>query len=279
MFNLEPFHVIGMIRTHLVVSGNGPAVVLVHGSQAWSYAWRFQIPELAQAGYQAIAVDMPGNGFSSAIAGFDYSIQGMSSFLSAVLDHFNLPTAVFMASSAGGLPVLDLAIRQPERVERLVLVSTCGIPHRLPLFWRLARVPLLGELMGCFLSERVVRQNLNDAVFDPSCMTDQDVKAYYIPLAKRAVWEANLKIERSQNASFVEKNLDRIQCPTLIIWGENDAWHPVAMARDFTRQIEGSQLVILPRCGHLPHEEQPDVFNSLMIKFLSDNDYKGKKLG
>lgn len=74
MFDLEPFRAIGMLNTHLVIRGNGPAVLMVHGSQAWSYAWRFQIPELAQAGYQAIAVDLTGNGFSSAKSDFDYSI-------------------------------------------------------------------------------------------------------------------------------------------------------------------------------------------------------------
>lgn len=268
MFDLEPFQAIGMIRTHLVVSGNGPAVVLVHGSQAWSYAWRYQIPELTQAGFQVIAVDLPGNGFSTARANFDYSIQGMSTFLCAVLDHFDLPSAVFVASSAGGLPVLDLAIRQPGRVERLVLVSTCGVPHRLPSLWRLARIPVLGELMGLLISPGMVRKSILEAVFDPSCVTDQDVRAYYLPLSKPGVWEANLRIERSWNSTFVEENLAKIHCPTLIVWGKHDPWHPLKMAYELARQIKGSRLEVLSRCGHLPHEEQPDVFNRLILEYL-----------
>ena len=261
---------IGRVQAHLIDAGSGPAVLMVHGSQAWAYAWRFQIPVLADAGYRAIAVDLPGEGYSQADETFDYSIPGMSDFLSQVLDHFNLPSAVLMASSAGGLPVLDFAIRHPERIDGLVLASTCGVSHRLPLLWRMARVPALGEAMGWFLSEGIVRQNLREAMVDPNSFDEKDVKAYYQPLTRPEAWKTNLKIERSWDPSFVEENISRIRCPALIVWGEKDPWHPVDMAQEFARRLQRADVKILPGCGHLPHEEQPQEFNRLLLAFLSE---------
>ena len=261
---------IGSVQAHLIDAGTGPAVLMVHGSQAWAYAWRFQIPALASAGYRAIAIDLPGEGYSLADKTFDYSIPSMSDFLGQLLDHFNLSSAVWMASSAGGLPVLDFAIRHPERVDGLVLASTCGVPHKLPLLWRMARIPLLGETMGWFLNEGIVRQNLREAMVDPNSFNETDVKAYYGPLTRPGVWKTNLKIERSRDPSFVEENIGRIRCPALIVWGEKDPWHPVDMAQEFARRLQGAYVKILSGCGHLPHEEQPQEFNRHLLAFLSE---------
>jgi len=268
MKEMEQFRQPGLLEAHISHSGYGPAVLMVHGSQAWSYAWRFQVPVIAQAGFQAIAVDLPGNGYSQAAPTFDYSIQGASRFLGAVLNHFETGPAVLVASSAGGLPVLDLAIRQPELVRGLVLVSTCGVAHPLPLLWKLAKAPLLGELVGIFLNEKLVRQNLLEAVYDPRSITDQDVTAYTEPLKRPGAWNANLKIERSWDPTFVEQNLEQIQCPTLVVWGENDPWHPLEMAHTFAKRIKRAQLKVFSLCGHLPHEERPDDFNQLLVEFL-----------
>ena len=268
MWEIEPFRELGVPQVHFSIRGQGPAVLMVHGSQSWSYTWRFQLPALDEAGYQAIAVDLPGNGYSQALPTFDYSIRGMSNFLTAVLNHFGLSSAVLVASSAGGLPALDLAIRQPERVTGLVLVSTCGVHHQIPWLWRMARIPLIGELMGILLNEKLVRQNLVEAVYDAGSITDQDVTAYTKPLKRPGTWKANLKIERSWNPVFVEENLELIQCPTLVVWGEDDPWHPLEMAHEFTKRIKGAQSKILSRCGHLPHEERPDDFNQLLMEFL-----------
>jgi pimeloyl-ACP methyl ester carboxylesterase len=82
---------------------------------------------------------------------------------------------------------------------------------------------------------------------------DQDVTAYTEPLKRPGIWNANLKIERGWDPTFVEENLEQIQCPTLVVWGENDPWHPLAMAHTFTQRIEKAQLKVFSRCGHLPH--------------------------
>lgn len=265
---------IGGRNIHWIEAGTGPGVVLIHGSQAWAYAWRHQIKPLAKVGYRAIALDMPGSGFSDLSSAAHYSISALSCFLDDLLAELKIPKAVFVASSAGGLPVLDLAIHYPERVAGLVLSSTCGVPHDLPVLWKLRRWPLIGELMGLFLNESIVRSNLQEAFYDQSIITDEMVSAYLAPLRRKRAWRTILKLERSWDPSSVEEQIHRIRCPVLVIWGENDPWHPASMAHKFGRRIKGTQVEILPACGHLPHEERPDIFNHLLVSFLSKNAFE-----
>lgn len=254
---------------HWIEAGKGPAVVLIHGSQAWSYTWRYQIEALAAAGYRVIAADLPGSGYSDICSPAGYSISAQSRFLRDFLDVLRIQQATFVASSAGGLPVLDLAICYPERVTALVLASTCGVPHDLPVLWRLIKWPMIGELMGCFTNKNIVKSNLQEAFYDKSVVTNDMVLAYLDPLLRKGAWKTILKLERSWNPSFVEEQIQCIRCPTLVIWGENDPWHPVRMAHEFGQRIQRSRVEVLPDCGHLPHEEQPDTFNKLFVNFLS----------
>ena len=260
---------VGGVDVHLVDVGDGPAVVLVHGGQAWAYAWRNQVQPLLRAGYRVVVPDLPGSGYSGVDA-TDLSISSLSRCLADLLNALGIERAAFVASSEGGLPVLDLAIRQPERVRALVLASTCGVPHALPPLWRLViRPPLLGEIAGLLLGPRLVRENLEQAFHSSALVTAEMVDAYLKPLRRPGVWAAQLRMERCSRPAFVEANLERISAPAIVVWGENDRWHPVAMAREFGRQLSAARVEVLTACGHLPHEERPDDFNRLLLNFLA----------
>lgn len=170
--------------THLVDEGVGHPVVLVHGSQAWAYTWRHQIGPLVAAGRRAAAPDLPGCG-CSALEVRDPSVAGLSDSLGELLDALGVERASFVASSGGALPVLDLAIRHPERVRSLVLSCPCAVPHRLPRLWRQVTRPVVGEAVGLLLSRRLVRSTLHDVVHDRALVTDQVVEEYYRPLSRR----------------------------------------------------------------------------------------------
>jgi len=261
---------------HLVEEGNSLPVVLVHGGQGWAYTWRPQIKPLAGAGYRAIAPDLPGSGYSD-LRGHWASIEGLSGFLGDLLDTLGIERAAFVANSAGGLPVLDLAIRHPERVIALVLVSTCGVPHTEPALWRLLRWPLVGEVMRLFVTAGLVRDTLRQAVYDESLITDDVASAYHEPLRRPGAWQANLSLERNWRPVWVEANLERIAAPTLVVWGQDDLWHPLSMAHEFGRRITKAQVVVLPECGHLPHEERPGDFNRLILEFLANHLRRGEE--
>jgi pimeloyl-ACP methyl ester carboxylesterase len=267
MGSCQMLHAAGVL-IHIISMGSGSTILFVHGSQAWSYTWRHQIAPFAAAGFRAVAVDLPGNGYSGAPNPHDYSVSGMSRLIGAVLDGLDAPQAILVASSAGGLPVLDFTIQHPERVRALILSSTCGVPHQLPSLWNMVRLPVIGELARFFLHPGIIRKNLEEAFANPKKITDQDVQAYTQPLLRPGSWTANLRTERSTDPSFVEQHLADIQCPVLILWGKEDAWHPVTMTEVFHQKLPQAKIEILSECGHLPHEEQPDVFNQRALAFL-----------
>ncbi len=269
--NLGACHMLEVegVPIHLISEGKGPLILFVHGSQAWSYSWRYQIEAFAAAGYQAVAVNLPGNGYSAAPAHYDYSVSGNARLIGAVLDCLNAPQAILAASSAGGLPVLDFTIHHPERVTALVLSSTCGVPHQLPFLWNLIRLPVIGELARFFLNSEMIRKNLEEAYADARKVTEADVQAYTQPLLRPGSWAANLRTERSTAPEFVEQHLADIHCPVLIVWGKEDAWHPLAMTEAFHQKLPQAKIEVLPNCGHLPHEELPDCFNQHALTFLS----------
>lgn len=253
---------------HLAEAGDALPVVLVHGGQGWAYTWRHQLGPLAGAGYWVIAPDLPGSGYSD-LVGHEASIEGLARFLGHLLDALGIERAAFIANSAGGLPVLDFALRQPGRVAALVLASSCGVPHTEPVLWRLARWPLLGEAMGLLVTAGLVRSNLRQMVYDEGLISDEVVTAYLEPLRRPGVWRANPRLERNWQPGWVEANLERITAPTLVVWGRDDPWHPLSMAREFGRRLADAQVEILPECGHLPHEERQDDFNRLVLEFLA----------
>ena len=254
---------------HLTETGGGSyPIVLVHGGQAWAFTWRHQLEPLAAAGYRAIAPDLPGSGHSDLPRDYDYSIEELSRFLSSLLDALQIGRAAFIANSAGGPPVLDFALRHPKRVAALILVSTCGVPHSKPFLWKLVRLPLVGEATKYFLTPSLVRDNLRQMVHDKTLITDDVVTAYFEPLHRRDACQAQLKLERRWQPGWVEANLEWITAPTLAVWGKYDPVHPLKMAREFGQRIYGAQVEILSDCGHLPHEEQAEKFNPLVVNFL-----------
>lgn len=250
--------------THLVDESGGHPIILVHGGQAWAYSWRHQIGPVSAAGYRVVAPDLPGCGYSSLDVP-DASVPGLSRFLASMLDALEIERASFVASSGGGLPVLDLAIRHPRRVRSLVLASTCGVPHRLPWLWRQVTTPVVGEALGLFLSRRLIRSTLRDAVHDDSRITDEVVEQYYRPLHRKGAWPAQLRLERASHPEWVEEHLGDISAPALVVWGEDDPWHPIGMAEEFRRRLQRARVRVIPECGHLPHEEWPDRFNAVAL--------------
>ena len=254
---------------HVVEESGGHPIVLVHGSQAWAYTWRHQIKPFSAAGHRVVAPDLPGCGYSSLDVP-DSSVPGPSSFLAQLLDALDIERASFVASSIGGLPVLDLAIRHPERVHSLVLASTCGVPHRLPRLWRQINKPVVGETVGLVLNRRLIRSSLRDAVHDDSKITDDVVEQYYLPLHRRGAWSAQLRLGRASHPEWVEEHLGDISAPALLVWGEDDPWHPIWMTEEFQRRLRQTRLVLIPECGPLPPEEWPDTFNAAALQFLNE---------
>ena len=121
------------IRMAVHEQGEGPSVVLLHGFPELAFSWRYQLPALAQAGFRAIAPDQRGYGLSDVPANVrDYRIEELIADIHGLLDALELESASFVGHDWGALVLWQMAVRAPERIDRLVALN---IPHypRLPI--------------------------------------------------------------------------------------------------------------------------------------------------
>ena len=252
------------VNTHFRRQGSGEAMLLIHGFGSSTYTWRGVIDSLAKD-FEVIAIDLPGFGLSQSLKTAP-TVEAYVDFINAFMQTRGLEEAVFMGNSFGGEISWRFALKYPQCVRALILVDAAGYPHESPAIFKLLRVPLLGELIAGVNAKWIVRKNLQQVFVDDNLVTDAVVDNYYYRLLKTGNRETVLARARMKTDTLY-KALPHLRRPTLIIWGENDAWIPVANAHRFAAAIPQAQLQILPNCGHVPQEEKPDEVARLARNF------------
>ena len=259
-------------RVHYVEAGTGEPVVLIHGWNGSTFSFRHVIPELAQAGYRAVAIDLFGYGYSTRDPDADYSITGQAHLVSAVMARLGIQRAAVIGHSMGGAVAMRLAIGHPERVGRLILVDSvsAGQMRRGRGPGRLLR-PLLPVIATLTLHRESFRMRaLRSAAHDPAFATPNVAEGYFRPM--RVAGHL-----RAQGIMFSQRGRDEpldpstVRKPTLILWGEHDRWLPLSHGEALARLIPGARLVPVPSAGHLPLEEQPAFCNRRVLEFLRED--------
>ena len=141
-------------------------------------------------------------------------------------------------------------------MNRLILVDAAGLPRRTPMprVFKIARLPLLGDLLPYIGSRALVEKNVKEVYGDKSRVTPALVDRYYELSLRPGNREAFLDRARMDFTDHSAK-LELIKAPTLILWGEDDAWIPLADGREMARRIPGAKLITYPGVGHVPMEE------------------------
>jgi len=248
--------------------GQGPALVLLHGLASSIYTWADVIPALAED-HDVVAVDLPGFGGSDIPA--DLSPSVYPGTVLDLMDRLGISRATVVGNSLGGAVGIVLAARHPERVRRLVLIDAAGFnldPSRRPLILRLLGfAPVAAAVDALPVRRRVVAAALRQVFYERAHVTPEKVEEYLAPLARPGTTEA-LRSVLTQAESFgLPALVSEVRVPTLIVWGRNDRWVPVADADRFASAIPGARKVVLDECGHVPQEERPAEVVHLLEEF------------
>jgi len=271
-------------RVHLLEKGDGPPVVLVHGS---GVAAGFFLPLLNElAGVRVLAPDLPGSGLSDPIdLPRDRYHQTAVGWLDHLLDALELDSTALVGHSAGGVWALRYALAHPERVERLVLIGPPSLPGtRCPLPYRLMATPGVGRLwswvppttssvlqFGRFMGERETLANRPDLVDlflvagrDPLAASalSAEVRVVASPFAllSRSGWRRSSRVRPDE--------LRRLAMPTMLIWGDREPLGSVSVARAVTDLIPQARLHVMPT-GHCPWLGQPAQTAATVADFVS----------
>lgn len=248
-------------------SGRGPAVLLIAGLGYSNWCWQELVPALA-ADHRVISFDNRGTGRSDKPAG-PYSIQMLADDASRLLAAVNAGPAHVVGHSMGGYIAMQLALRQPQQVRSLTLVSTtCGGPQTVPV--PEATLRLWGEVAG--LAPQESARRAMPTSFAPG-WAERNPQRFEQLLAARLRHPTPAQCWAAQFAAcgeFVERGIDvsGLTIPTRVIHGTEDRIVPYGNGEFLARRLPRAQLVTLAGVGHLPPQEVPERFAQLVREHL-----------
>ncbi|AUW60571.1 2-hydroxy-6-oxo-2,4-heptadienoate hydrolase (plasmid) [Sphingobium sp. SCG-1] len=263
--------VVNGLRTNVHDVGAGSPVVLIHGSgpgvTAWAN-WRLVIPELAK-GRRVIAPDMVGFGYTDRPSSITYNLETWLTHIVGLLDTLEIASADIIGNSFGGALALALAIRHPERVNRLVLMGSVGVPFEitegLDAVWGYEpSIHNMRRIMDFFaFNEGLVNDDLAELRYRASMQTGvQDAFAAMFP-APRQRWVDAL--------ASADEDIRMLKHSTLILHGRDDRVIPLATSLRLNELICDSQLHVFGRCGHWTQIEHANRFTQIVDLFLAED--------
>lgn len=235
-----------------------PVLILIHGSNASLFTWEAWAKELSGS-IRVIAVDLPGHGLTGAVPSGDYSQEGMAEFVREFADKLGVKKFALAGNSMGGGVSARFAEEFPDRLTALILVDAAGMPagpgDRTPLVFRIARTPVLNQIVLHITPRSLVSEGLKDAIVHKAIITDAMIDQYWEFARMDGTREATGKRFSLPRDEYVSLHTQDIKAPTLILWGQQDHLIPVAAAHKYHDAIAGSKLIIYPATGHIPMEE------------------------
>ncbi|MBV8273456.1 MAG: alpha/beta fold hydrolase [Cupriavidus sp.] len=262
----------GAVTTHVHDVGRGAPVLLLHGSgpgvSAWAN-WRPVLPALARE-RRVIAPDMLGFGQSDRPAGQVYGMDVWVQQALDLLDALELPQVDLVGNSFGGALALALAIRAPERVRRLVLMGSVGVPFRI--------TPGLDAVWGYEPSLEAMRGLLDLFAYDRGRVTDELARLRYEASVAPGVQESYAAMfpaprQRWADAmASAEADIRALPHETLVVHGREDKVIPLSNSLTLADWIPNSQLHVFSRCGHWTQIEHSARFARLVSDFLAEAD-------
>jgi pimeloyl-ACP methyl ester carboxylesterase len=251
----------------------GAPIVLVHGFGTCSFVWRNVGPVLALANRTAFAVDLFGYGESDRPFDAQFGIAAQSDYLDHALTALRLSKATVVGLDLGGAVAMHLAYNRPERVERLVLVNALAFEDvpadDIKTMQRNTARFALRISRGILGAAPLMRELLERSVADPANMPDPLIARYLAPYVGQEGLNHLLALARSvTDEDMLDVELGQLDCPTLIIWGDQDPFVGPKLGDRLADTIPGSRLVRLPGIGRLVPEEAPDTLANMILEFI-----------
>lgn len=251
------------------VSGTGPGVVLCHGYTGSHQDWMFQIPVLAK-GYQVITMDHRGHGTSEAPpAPGAYSVPIFADDIYQLLSRLGITRCCLAGHSLGGFIALQLALEHPGLLGSLVLIDTASGPVDIPGYAEM-RAKL----------DEISRRDGMEAAFEYNAQHNPMVAKRFDryprlrEVSRRRMAETSIDgyvfaAQAMAKRADLTSRLGEISTPTLVVVGEEDS--PFRLPGEIlANNIPNTRLQIVPEAIHCPYEEQPDVFNDILLGFLAE---------
>lgn len=259
------------LRFHVRQEGpeGAPVIVMIHGNASMLQSWDGWAADLSKD-HRIIRYDLAGHGLTGPDPTGSYSPERDAVQLKDLLDALKVERTTIIGNSLGGQIAWHFAAANPDRVEKLVLVSPGGFPLPGIGFGQKVELPAAMKLMPYSLKRDAVRAMIGPLYGDPARFSEQMLDNYYNSWLSPGVRPARLLRASAYMIQDPTETLRTIQAPTLLVWGEKDWLVPFATTpAKFQAALANSTLVSFPGLGHMPQEEDPATTVAKVRDFLT----------
>jgi len=261
----------GVVHYEIAGPPDGQTVALIHGFSVPYYIWDPTFEALTKAGFRVLRYDLYGRGYSDRPK-VAYNSDLFDRQLLDLLNTLDIHEPVDVVGlSWGGLIAAVFTARHPERVRKLCLIDPGPTGPIEPSFTdRLLIAPLVGDyLMNVFGDSRLLSSQVED-FHNPEKMPPDYLGRYRMQMKYKGFKRALLSTLRNVPGNIPEiyKRAGEQGRPMLLIWGREDRTVPFAESEKLRELMPGIEFHAIEDAGHLPHIEQPEVVNRLLIDFL-----------
>ena len=256
------------------IASDSLPMVLIHGTAASLHTWEPWVSELKES-KRIITFDLPAYGLTGPNANHDYSQKAYVEMLDSLLIKLKIKKCILGGNSLGGSVTWNYAIAHPEKIEKLILVDAGGYPlksNSVPLGFKLAKIPLLSNLLEYITPKAMIESSIKNVYFDPSKVSKELIDRYFeLTLRagnRKAFKERMVSPKNTTNLNNTSELIKTIKVPVLVLWGDSDQLIPVESAYKFHSDLPNDTLVILKNLGHVPMEEDPKASLIAVKEFI-----------
>lgn len=268
------------IKTHYIEAGDGEPLILIHGGgpgASGEHNWRNNVPALARH-FRVYAVDLMGCGYSAKPA-VEYSIQNDVWHVAAFVDTLCLDRIRIAGNSRGALVAVKYALDFPERVRKVLMISTASVARAMGIEVGLSEGMKALARARDNLSPETMRAFLETLVYDKSRITEELVESRVRVAALPGALEANragsafqeklAKDPNLQQVADIRHRLPRVTFPLCLIWGREDRFAPVELAYQLKELLPNlTEFHVLEHSGHQCQNDHVERFNEIATAFF-----------
>lgn len=265
------------------IVGQGPPLILLHGWPLHGYSWKYVLPKLSKH-FKCYVVDMPGLGNSKWTQKTDFHWIVQANRIIDLIKHYNLKGFSFLAHNTGAsiarIAALELDADLKKEFKNLIAINTEIPYHRppyIPFYQMTAKLPLSDYVLGLLMKNQLyIKSKFGfGGFYQNKKLLDSEnyfTKPYISPLLTdrkrlKGVLKYLVGCDLKISDTFATRHKE-ITANVLLIWGENCPIFPVSLAEKMSEQFTSATFQKISNCCFLPHEENPELVLSIIIKFL-----------
>lgn len=251
------------------VRGEGPPLVFVHGTPFSSYVWRRITPHFCMT-HRVYCYDLLGYGQSEQRDGQDVSLGVQNLLLAELLDHWQVERPDVVAHDFGGATALRTHLLGGRDFRSLTLIDPVALsPWGSPFVQHVRQHQAAFDGLPDYIHRAIVPAYVRGAV--RRTLSDEELRPYVQPwlgATGQAAFYRQIAQMDQRYTDEVAPLYAGVRCPTLVLWGEEDQWIPVARGRQLQQAIPGASLRVIPDAGHLVQEDAPEAIVAALLGFL-----------